>query len=102
MKFSPSKAMDIEMLLAEADMAIERNRSMTSGSGKYRADHHAELATICAMLRDELKEARAQVVREERHHSAAERRELMDDSDREYFDVNTGLIRAAYRMRSPG
>lgn len=102
MKFSPPKAIDIDLLLAEADLAIERNRAMTSGSSKYRADHHAELATICAMLRDELKETRGHAKSGGQHQTSAESREAMDASDHEYFDVNTGLIRAAYRMRSPG
>ena len=79
MKYSPSKPMDIDLLLAEADLAIERNKAMTSGSGKYRADHHAELATICTMLRDELKETRTQ--RSEGRHAAVTNREPADDPE---------------------
>lgn len=90
--------MNLNLLLAEADLAIERNRAMTSGSGKYRADHHAELVTICTMLRDELKEIRAVA----KHGSTAKSQEQADSPEEDYTALNAGIIRSAYRMRSSG
>ncbi|MES2626358.1 MAG: hypothetical protein V4628_13825 [Pseudomonadota bacterium] len=92
--------MNIEFLLAEADMAIERNQAMTSGKGKYRADHHADLATICTLLRNELKELKGQAKSGTKNYSHAENHDRKDNLEQEYAGLDVGIIRASYRARA--
>jgi hypothetical protein len=82
--------MNIEFILAEADMAIERNQATISGNGKYRTDHHADLITVCALLRDELKGLRSRAKSEPQRHSA----------EQDYAGLAAGIIRAPYRTRA--
>lgn len=91
--------MNIEFLLAEADMAIERNQAATSEKGKYRADHHADLVTVCALLRDALKGSRVRAKSEPPRADAHEEPQETNDSQQSYADLNAGIIRARYSAR---
>jgi hypothetical protein len=100
MKISPSNAKSGEFLRAEADLAIERNQAMTSGKGRYRADHHAELITVCALLRDELNRIEGLANNDTWHDVPEEHQEQMHNPKRDYAAMGLGIIRP-HRERSP-
>jgi hypothetical protein len=92
--------MNIEFILAEADMAIERNQATLSGNGRYRTDHHADLITVCALLRDELKGLRGRARNESQDSSLREKQAQRDSEGQDYAGLNVGIIRAPYRTRT--